>query len=123
MPRIRPLGGSSGALGGFRAPGLYAALLDGEREACLKWDPRWTRSEAGRRGEEPPTFYRRSRYLLEALEAGKTVVVPLPPKWGLPWKRPEVRTVTVTPDDLVRPTDLPCAYPGSAVDDAEALGA
>lgn len=120
MPRIRPLGGSAGGVGGFRAPGMYAALLEGERKSSNDHDPRWRHTPAACRGEEPPTHYRRSRRLLEALEAGKTVLVPLPwSKWGLPWTRPDVTAVTVSSDDVVRPSDESFGWPGRAVDDAE----
>jgi hypothetical protein len=120
MPRVRPLAGSGGGVGGFRALGLYAALLESERDSDARHsvDPRWRRTEAGQRGEEPPSVYRRSRKLLEALEAGKTVVVSLPGRqWGLPWKRPAVTAVTVTVDDVVRPSDARFSHPGGAVDD------
>lgn len=103
--------------GGLRAPGLYASLLDGEREACGRQDPRWRYTAAAGRGEECPPKYRRSRCLLEALEAEKVVVVPLPgSKWGLPWRRPEVTAVTVTPGDMVHPSTARFSYPGNAVD-------
>jgi hypothetical protein len=121
MPRVRPLGGTSSGLGGFRAPGLYAALLESERQRSDHHDPRWRRTEAAKRGEEAPPRFRRSRRLLDALEAGKTVIVPLPSrKWGLPWTRPDVTTVTVTSDDVVRPTDAPCSYPGNAYEERSA---
>lgn len=125
MPRIRPLGGSTGGVGGFRAPGLYAALLERERDYMERrpLDPRWAYTAAAKRGEDPPFCYRRSRHLLDALEAGKTVLVSLPGReWGLPWTRPEVTVVTITADDVVQPSDEVSGYPGRAVDDTPTVG-
>lgn len=118
MPRIRPLPGTAGdGLRGFRAPGLYAWLLETESGSGSD-DPRWRRTQAGQRGEAAPAHFRRSTHLLEALKAGKTVVVPLPStkRWGLPWQRPDVTAVTVTVQDVVCPTDIEFAPPGRAVD-------
>lgn len=118
MPRIRPAPGMGGdGVRGYRAPGLYASLLEAERGRCGEVDPRWRHTAAGHEGEPAPEHYRRSRRLLDALEAGKTVKVPLPwaKKWPLPWKRPDVTAVTVTPDDLVRPADDEFVWPGVAV--------
>lgn len=114
MPRIKALGGTRG----LNAPGLRASLLADEREACERDDPRWRLTAAANRGEEPPEKWRRSRRFREALEGGKTVVVPPPAaKWGLPWHRPNVTAVVVTADDLVRPSTAPFVYPGEAVDE------
>jgi hypothetical protein len=94
VPRVsaEDVGGAEAVV----APGLYQALLQRERGK----DYRTVVSDE--------SAFRRPRHLLEALEAGSTVVVPLPSrKWGLPWTRADgITTVTVTVDDVVRPSNV-----------------
>ncbi|OBB90713.1 hypothetical protein A5782_16510 [Mycobacterium sp. 852002-40037_SCH5390672] len=64
--------------------------------------------------EPAPPHYRRPRHLLEALEAGRPVVVPNTVLHGhslrhfsVPWKPTQVRYVRVWPDDVVTPAGIP----------------
>jgi hypothetical protein len=69
-------------------------------------------------------MYRRSRVLLEALESGVPVVVARTMLGGprskppvvLPWDR-SVRSVRVSADDVVRPSDSEHPWYGMAADD------
>jgi hypothetical protein len=107
MPRVR-YDGSGG--GGLRIPGLYRALLDKERDRQERADRATVRMR-----EEFGYSSRRDRRLLDALEAGQTVVMPRwrvghkrsTPPVDLPWDRHEVTTVRVSPDDVVRPAEGP----------------
>lgn len=69
-------GSPSSPRGGLKAPGVYARLLEKERERDNRADPRWARTEAGRRGEPCPDEWREKSRLLPALEAGEPVEVP-----------------------------------------------
>lgn len=76
-------------------PGIYAALLEQERAAVDDphyWDPRWRRLQhadgeyCGMPGvvcdhEPPPPRFRRTRHLLDALEARQPVTVAT---WDVP---------------------------------------
>ena len=91
---------------------------------CLS-DPRWACQYAG--GEAPPV-YRRPERLLRALETGKPVLVARSSLrsayWyltkatrdPLPWHR-SVRTVQVTPADVVSPSDREIPWYGCGVDE------
>jgi hypothetical protein len=105
MPRVN----DGGPADGLRVPGLYRALLEKERRRCEEPDPRRVLSDAP---NDPAPVFRRSRKLLDALEAGKAVVMPrwlvgsgrsVPPV-VLPWDR-SVDYVRVSPDDGVRPAE------------------
>lgn len=79
MPRSRRqlgAGSTSSQRGGIKVPGVYAQLLKQERERDNRADPRWRRTEAGRRGEPCPPEWRQKSQLLSALEAGEPVEVP-----------------------------------------------
>jgi hypothetical protein len=113
MPRVEA--GSSIGGGGLRIPGLYRALLEKERDSQERAD-RATKHMH----EEFGYSSRRDRRLLDALAAGQTVTMPRwrvghkrsTPRVDLPWDRREVTTVTVSPDDVVRPAKGPCSWPG-----------
>jgi hypothetical protein len=103
MPRV-----SSGG-GALRVAGVYARLLDAEREKCTKPDPRLLRGTVGR----DSNVYLRPTHRLKALEAGEPVEFP---RWMLGgWTVPDERirrmkrddrSITgwvVHPDDTVRP--------------------
>lgn len=115
MPRFEARGG------GIQIPGLYRALLEKERQRCAEPDPR--RIWSGDPGE-PAAVFHRSRRLLDALEAGKPVVmvrwmvgshVSVPPV-VLPWDR-SVKSVLVSPDDVVSPAEGDGSWPGGAAED------
>jgi hypothetical protein len=119
---------SDGGLGGgIRVPGLYEALLVKERRRCREPDPRNILSDQP--GDMSPVFHR-SRRLLDALEAGKPVVLPWwmvgsprsQPPVVLPWDRQEVPSLLVSPDDVVRPAESSGHWPGCAADDVEVVG-
>lgn len=112
----------------LRVSGLYAQLLEREREKHTgpsAVDPRW---RVDHPGEEAPAVHRRPESLLRALEAGKTVLVQR--AWvrsaywyltrvqgdPLPWHR-SVRTVQVTPDDGASPSDREIPWYGCAIDE------
>lgn len=59
---------------GVRVPGLYARML--ERERVPRPDPRWSRTEAGRRGEPCPDHLMQKSLSLDALERGEPVQLP-----------------------------------------------
>lgn len=91
--------------------GVYEALLGLERARAARWAGRVVEA-ASREG-----CFRRPRHLLEALEAGRTVVVgraALVGHWmrqagvvaELPWDD-RVRFVAVTVDDVVSPAEAP----------------
>jgi hypothetical protein len=118
MPRVDD--GYVAGGGGLRIPGLYGALLVRERGRQERAD-RATEHMRERFGYSS----RRNRRLLDALEAGQTVVMPRwlvghkrsTPRVDLPWDRQEVTAVTVSPDDVVRPAEGPCSWPGGAADE------
>jgi hypothetical protein len=107
---------------GVRVPGLYQALLVKERRRCREPDPRNILSDEP--GYTSPVFHR-SRRLLDALEAGKPVVMlrwmvgsrRSTPPVDLPWDRESVTAVLVSPDDVVRPAESTGHWPGGAADD------
>ena len=88
--------------------GIYRGMLEREREKCAEVIPR--------RVDDPGTgCFVRPRVLLTALEAAGHVVVRRPAvelqmhflsggRQKLPWDR-SVKSVGVSPDDIVRPTD------------------
>jgi hypothetical protein len=99
MPRVD--GAASGG-GGWRVPGVYAALLEREWERCNRPDPLLLFGTL----VQDPKVYRRSRHMLDALEAGQAVTVP---SWrlgghGVPIPR-ELKCwpnrFVVSPDDTV----------------------
>jgi hypothetical protein len=117
MPRVSH--GASGVDGGITVRGVYAQLLEYQREKCGQPDPRRTYHP----NESAAGFTQRPRFLLDALEAGKDVIVPrrmaeVRHAFGfrLPWDR-SVDTVRVSPDDVVSPTSEPCSWYGGAADD------
>jgi hypothetical protein len=69
-------GSASSHRGGIRVLGVYARLLEQERKRGNRIDPRWARTEAGRRGEPCPDEWREKSSLLPALEAGEPVELP-----------------------------------------------
>jgi hypothetical protein len=90
----------------------------------MKWerdvDPRW---EPSYPGQEVPVRYRRRRGLLDALKAGKDVILSRRSaearhdfRFRLPWDR-SVRSVRVSPDDVVRPTNEEHPWYGCATED------
>lgn len=92
---------------------MYASLLERELRQVEKHDPRGCRPTADGMG-----CFCRPRRLLEALEAGQPVLVP---RWFirrdqavLPWPA-SVRSVEVSTDDVVRPSNSAVSYPGRAV--------
>ena len=115
MPRVD----DGPVAGGWRVPGVYRALLEWERgsDARHGGDPREILSPPG--VVSRPVF-RRSRLLLDALEAGEPVTVP---GWRLgghgaprvPIPR-ELRCwpnrFVVSPDDVVRPSVAGIDYYG-----------
>jgi len=113
---------------GLRIPGLYAQLLDREREkhaGPAAVDPRWTRQHPG---EEFPAVYSRPESLLRALEAETPVLVQRSSMrlayWyltgarrdPLPWHR-SVRTVQVTSADVLSPSDRDIPWYGCGIDE------
>ena len=64
-----------GLPGGWRVPGVYQALLAGEREQDARYggDPREILLPPG---VESPGVFRRPRHLLDRLERGEAVTVP-----------------------------------------------
>lgn len=115
MPRVT----DQGRAGGVLAPGVYRRLLEVEREVFVR--------RAGVDREGPP-LHRRSRRLLEALEAGKPVVTAkwhaenrraeppiIFPRWRDAWGG--VLQVEVHPDDVVRPIRARIGWPGLALED------
>jgi broad specificity phosphatase PhoE len=113
---------------GLRIPGLYEQLLERERDkhdGPSTVDPRWARQ---RPGEEAPAVYRRPDRLLRALEAGETVLVQRSSarlayrylsrerRDPFPWHR-SVRTVQVTPEDVVTPSAREIPWYGCAADE------
>jgi hypothetical protein len=116
MPRVEAdsCGGA-----GLHIPGLYRALLEKERTSQKRADRATERMR-----EEFGYSSRRDRRLLEALEAGQTVIMPRwrvghrrsTPPVDLPWDRQMVTTVAVSPDDVVSPTDEECPWDGKAAD-------
>lgn len=94
--------------GGLVVEGIYRGMLERERVRCGQPDPRRTVADP----QNPDSgFYRHPRRLLDALEAGHAVVVSRRTaemgrdfRFRLPWER-AVRSVRVSPDDVVRPTD------------------
>jgi hypothetical protein len=118
MPRVSH--GAAGVDGGIVVAGVYAQLLKWERrkhEHGITWaDP----------DDHSQGFFARERFLLDALEAGTTVVVRrssvelamhylIGGKHRLPWDR-SVDTVRASPDDVVAPTDEECPWYGKAAD-------
>ena|ERR1700757_629174 len=61
---------------GLRLPGLYRRLLEHERQVVRTPDPRWSRTDTGRRGEPCPKPWLRKSSILGALEAGEPVDLP-----------------------------------------------
>jgi antitoxin (DNA-binding transcriptional repressor) of toxin-antitoxin stability system len=108
MPRTRR--GAAAARVGVRVPGIYADLLLREREGVGRADAAAAdRAERGLR-------CRRSRHLLDALEAGEPVVVSASqlvsrrvpvPEHMRPGRRAGVRWWRVTPDDAVEQASSP----------------
>ena len=110
---------------GLRISGLYAQLLERERDKCGYPDPRKTLADPT---NPDAGFSCRPRNLLEALEAGKPVLVQRSTVrsayWymkkvtrdPLPWHR-SVRTVQVSPSDVVTPSDREIPWYGCAVDE------
>jgi hypothetical protein len=104
--------------GGVRIPGIYQAMLEKERRRCAESDPRRIYSSEP---DDPSPVYRRPRVLLEGLEGGKPALMARwmvgsrrsTPPVDLPWDRESVRTVRVSPDDVVSPADGECSWPGS----------
>jgi hypothetical protein len=97
MPRVDY---SRGA--GRRVPGVYAAMLEKEREQRVVWaDP----------DDHSAGVFRRDDKLLKLLEAGKPVIVQ---RWWVgsrksklsvhwPYERGTVKFVQVNPDDTITP--------------------
>lgn len=113
MPRV-----ASGDSAGLHFPGVYAGLLDRERERNERDDRRAAQMMA-----EHGFCYRRGRLLAERLEAGEPIVVrcaqvglalwdrdrerdPQAGRPRLPFER-EVRFVRVSSDDRVAPAAAP----------------
>lgn len=67
----KPRGGSS-----VEVPGLYARLLEHERQVVQTPDPRWKYTDSGRLGERCPPRYLRKSLILAALERGERVRLP-----------------------------------------------
>jgi hypothetical protein len=95
--------------------------LVSERRRCARPDPRVL---VGR--DDRLRSFRRTRRLLDGLEAGLPVVVvrwllgsrrSVPPV-DLPWDRGSVVSVRVSPDDVVSPVEYDCGWPGSVAGDA-----
>jgi hypothetical protein len=78
MARVKRAGTSSSSArrGGIHVPGIYGRLLEREREVVVTPDPRWFRTDAGRRGEPCPLHLMRTSLILAALKAGEPVEVP-----------------------------------------------
>jgi broad specificity phosphatase PhoE len=118
------------AKSGLRIEGLYQQMLELERHKHRERaavDPRWTRQHPG---EDAPPVYRRRDDPLRSLEAGVPVLAPRSAVrlayWYLsglkgdpfPWDL-SVRTVRVSPDDVVRLAESAVHWPGCAAEDAE----
>lgn len=97
----------------IRIPGIYARLLEREREVVKTPDPRWARTEGGRRGELcAPDWLHKSPYLAD-LEADRPVELPVwrlggrsEPDERLRRMRRRDRSIVVWlvhPDDVVMP--------------------
>jgi hypothetical protein len=69
-------GSASSPRGGVHVPGIYVRLLEQERGRGNRIDPRWARTEAGRRGDPCPDEWREKSLLLPALEAVEPVDLP-----------------------------------------------
>jgi hypothetical protein len=101
MPRVE-----AGSGGGLRVSGLYVALLEHERRCQDRAD----RRSVALYPADDGVVFRRSRHLLDKLEAGEPVVVRGHDLGG--WRLPKVplraeqkawpNRYTVTPDDRVR---------------------
>lgn len=105
MPRVSRSSGE----GRYRVPGIYAELLERERS-------RWESSEDPRRRAESPQAaegtFRRPRGLVDALEAGDPVLVRRRAAelahgrdFRFPWAGGSVKTVQVSRNDVVAPSD------------------
>jgi hypothetical protein len=119
MPRVSH--GAAGGDGGIVVAGVYEQLLKRERRqhehGIISADP----------DDHSQGRFVRQRFLLDALEARKVVVVRRSSvrlamnylfggKQRLPWDR-SVDTVRVSPDDVVSPSDEECPWYGRAADD------
>jgi hypothetical protein len=112
---------SGDAAGGLVVEGIYRGLLERERVKCAERDPR--RALAKPDDDSEAGLFLRPRALLIALEAGQDVIVgrrtaelALDFRFRLPWDR-AVKSVRVSPDDVVRPTDSEHPWYGRAADD------
>jgi hypothetical protein len=111
---------SGSADGGLVVQGIYRGLLERERAKCAERDPRRALAEP----DDPNAgLFLRPRSFLDALEAGKDVIVgrrsaeiAIDFRFRLPWDR-LVRSVRMSPDDVVRPTDEKHPWYGRAADD------
>lgn len=120
---VRLSGAAAAADGGLHVRGVYAGLLEAERADSAAAQQVWINPD-----DHPRGFFERSTALLEALKAGKTVVVPM---WFLggrsvpcneafrEYKRrlaPRPRQWIVSPRDVIRPApaDVRVAFPGGA---------
>lgn len=126
MPRV-----DSGAVGaGLHVPGAYQALLDSERERYYRYgetivcDGRELQVSWADPDDHSAGFFCRSRTLLDALEAGKTVVMKRwmvgnlrsNPPVNLPWDR-SVQAVSVSPYEVVHSVEGRGDWPGCAAAD------
>jgi hypothetical protein len=105
VARIR--GGSSPARVGTCVAGIYEDLLLRERESVACAD-----AAAAGRARRGLGVFRRSRHLLDALEAGEPVTLPAEacvqvPEHMRPGGRAGVRWWRVTPDDAVKQANSP----------------
>jgi hypothetical protein len=114
---------------GLRIEGLYQRMLEREREKCSQPDPRKTFADPN---NPDAGFYCRPRSLLDALEAEKSVLAQRSSVrlayWYLtglkqdpfPWDR-SVKTVQVTPADVVTASDREIPWYGCSVDEFVAV--
>jgi hypothetical protein len=109
MPRTRR--GAAPARVGVRVPGIYEDLLLRERDSVERAE-----AAAAGRAKRGMGVFRRSRRLLDALEAGEPVIVAASqlvsrrvqvPEHMRPGRRASVRWWRVTPDDVVEPASSP----------------
>jgi hypothetical protein len=109
VPRTRR--GVAAARVGVRVPGIYEDLLRRERDSVARAD-----AAAEGRAKRGLGVFRRSRHLLDALEAGEPVIVSASqlasrrvqvPEHLRPGRSPGVRWWRVTPDDPVEQASSP----------------
>jgi hypothetical protein len=114
--------------GGVVVDGIYEELTSRMRTKCRenRIDPRWAFEHPGEEDPGPPgPHYRYPGFrLLDALEAGKDVILSRTTaevahdfRFRLPWDR-SVRSVRVSPDDVVRPTEEEHPWYGRAAGEA-----